>query len=291
MQYKLDSKDMEMVLALVRGNTLASAGLRLGVDGSTVFRAVQRIEKGLGKRIFERSRQGYIATDLALEVARQAEHIESAIEAARSVASAQGGQPSGRVSLATTDTLSHGLLMPVLSELAHSYPLLDFNLAAKNELVSLTRRDADIAIRATKAPPEHLVGKHLGSIRVAIFAGEQWRHIKDFSKAPWIAPDDELPEHPSVLWRKKHFPKLIPKYKVDTISSVMEAITSGLGIGILPYFLTQGRTGLHAITDELTEAQSQLWILTHPEVRHLHRVSTIYNELMERIPTRLAQLN
>lgn len=291
MQYKLDSKDMEMVLALVRATTLASAGLRLGVDGSTVFRAVQRLEKGLGKRIFERSRQGYIPTDLALEIARQAEHIESAIEAARSVVSNQNGQPSGRVSLATTDTLSHGLLMPVLSELSQCYPLLEFNLAAKNEQVSLTRRDADIAIRATKAPPEHLVGKHLGAIRVAIFAGAQWRHIKDFNEAPWIAPDDELPEHPSVLWRKKHFPKLVPKYKVDTISSVMEAINSGLGIGILPYFLTQGRSDLHAVSDELNEAQSQLWILTHPEVRHLHRVSTVYNELMQRIPERLAALN
>ena len=58
-QYKLSASDMEVVLALARTGTLAQAGMRLAVDASTVFRSLQRIEKGLGQRLFERSRTGY----------------------------------------------------------------------------------------------------------------------------------------------------------------------------------------------------------------------------------------
>lgn len=68
-QYKMIPGDLEVALALVRGGTLASAGERLGVDASTVFRALQRIERGLGRTLFKRTRSGYLATELATELA------------------------------------------------------------------------------------------------------------------------------------------------------------------------------------------------------------------------------
>jgi DNA-binding transcriptional LysR family regulator len=46
MQYQLIATDLEVLLALVRVGTMADAGERLGLDGSTIFRAVQRLEKG-----------------------------------------------------------------------------------------------------------------------------------------------------------------------------------------------------------------------------------------------------
>ena len=75
-QYKLSATDLETVLALVRSGTLAEAGERLGVDASTVFRSLQRIERGLGQALFERSRAGYQALELAQTLAEHAEHLE-----------------------------------------------------------------------------------------------------------------------------------------------------------------------------------------------------------------------
>ena len=45
--------------------------------------------------------------------------------------------------------------------------------AHSNELASLTRRDADIAVRANKRPRPHLVGKQMGPIRVALYAARR----------------------------------------------------------------------------------------------------------------------
>ncbi|CAN5919697.1 LysR family transcriptional regulator [soil metagenome] len=286
-QYRLNALDLETVLSLVRTGTLAGAGDRLGVDPSTVFRSVQRIERGLGQRLFERSRSGYLPTEQAQVLAGHAEEMEAHLESARSAAQLRPEQVAGTVRLTTTDTILYGLIAPALRELRAAHPLLSYELNTGNELASLTRRDADIAVRATRRPPQHLVGKHIGPIRVALYAAKKGP-IKRFEQvqagmADWIAPDDALPDHPSVVWRRKHFAKVTPRYRVNSILTVMELVASGLGVGLLPVFLAQGRTDLAALTPVLDECQTELWLLAHPESRHLRRVSAVYGLLASRM--------
>jgi DNA-binding transcriptional LysR family regulator len=286
-QYKIGAADLETLLALARGGTLAAAGERLGVDASTVFRALQRVERGLGQPLFERSRSGYLANELALALAAQAEQIESAIEGARSAIATQPAQVAGTVRLTTTDSVLHGLVAPALKSLQQQHPLLDYELQAGNELASLTRRDADIAVRATKRPPQHLVGKQLGVLRVALYGPKRGgpRNLAevDVGRAAWIAVDDALPEHPSVAWRKRHYPKAVPKLRVNSIVTVAELVTLGLGVGILPLFLAEPRGDLRRLTEPLEDAETELWLLTHPEARHLRRISAVYAHLAQAI--------
>jgi DNA-binding transcriptional LysR family regulator len=284
-QYRMSPGDLETTLALVRGGTLATAGERLGVDASTVFRSLQRIERGLGRPLFERTRSGYLATELATQLAEHAEQMEAALEAARASVEAAPAQISGTVRITTTDTVLHGLIAPALRSLKTVHPLLGYELHTGNELASLTRRDADIAVRATKRPPQHLVGKHIGPIRVALYAAKKGgvRKLADVEegKSDWIAPDDALPEHPSVVWRKRHFPKAAPRYRVNSILSVLELVALGLGVGIVPLFLADGRSDVVRLTEPLDECETELWLLTHPESRHLRRVGAVFAHLAQ----------
>ncbi len=286
-QFKLEAGDLAVVLAMVRAGTLAAAAEQLGQDASTVFRSLQRIEKGLGVQLFERTRSGYVATELAQELAARAERMEAELEAARSAAQADPGQVSGSVKITTTDTVLHALVAPALKSLQRVHPLLGFELVAGNELASLTRRDADIAVRATKRPPPHLVGKHVGPIRVALFTARKGG-LKTFDDAVlaatnWIAPDDALPEHPGVVWRKKRYPKVVPKYRVNSILTVAELVAQGMGVGLLPMFLAQQRNDLVQLGPEIEDCQTELWLLTHTDARHLRRVSAVYRHLAEEL--------
>lgn len=285
MQYKLTPADLEVALALSRFGTLASAGERLGVDASTVFRALQRVERGLGQRLFERTRSGYVANELGVDLVEQAERMEQALEAARSRVEATPAQLSGTVRITTTDTILHGLVAPALRDLGRLHPLLNHELHTGNELASLTRRDADIAVRATRRPPQHLVGKQIGPIKVAVYAARRGgaRLFADVEagRCDWIAPDDALPDHPSVTWRKRHFPKVLPRYRVNSILSVLELVALGLGVGIVPLFLVEGRKDVVRLTEPLDECETDLWLLTHPESRHLRRVGAVYTHLAQ----------
>jgi DNA-binding transcriptional LysR family regulator len=291
-QYQLSAADLEVLLALARGGTLAEAAARLRADASTVFRAVQRVEKNLGQRLFERSRAGYLPTDTMLEVARHAERIESELEAARAAATGPQRELTGRVRITTTDSVLRGLVLPALAPLRAQHPRLQFELTSTNELMSLTRRDADLALRATPKPPEHLVGRHLGAIRFVVCAARALpvaRRRKGLDELPWIAPDDAMPEHPSVRWRRKQWPRLSPTLLVDGIVGVVDAIHAGLGIGVVPLFMLHTERSLVPLTKPLDSCESQLWLLAHPESRHLRRIAAAYQQLADavRLPDKL----
>lgn len=286
-QYQLDANDLALILTLTRAGTLVEAAARLNIDPSTVFRSLQRIEKGLGQSLFNRSRTGYHATELAHQLAQYAERMEIEMEAARSAVQAQPDRITGTVRITTTDTLLHGLVLPALRSLAIEHPLLQLELMASNDVASLTKRDADIAVRATKAPPDHLIGKHLGTIHVAMFVptGHPASSIGEVvnSRLPWIAPDDALPEHPSVQWRRRNHPKIVPRYKVNSILAVTEAVAAGLGVGLIPLFLARGRRDIVQISAPLEGCETQLWLLAHPELRYLRRVSTVFSHLADHL--------
>jgi DNA-binding transcriptional LysR family regulator len=158
-------------------------------------------------------------------------------------------------------------------------PQLRLELAASNELANLTRRDADLALRATKTPPEHLVGRRLGVIRVAVFASQRLARgmhpMDELAALSWAVPDEALPDHPSVRWRRKHLPKVTPRLEVHGILAVMEAIAAGLAVGIVPLFLAEAYADVTALTDPLAECETDLWLLAHPESRHLRRIAVV----------------
>ena len=232
---ELGATELALLLALVRGGNLAAAAQLAGVDASTVFRTVQRAERALGQRLFERSREGYRATELGLQLAEHAERIEGELEAARSAAQAQETAVSGLVRISTTDTLLNGLLLPSLRALRDAHPRLRLEINARNELANLTQREADIALRATVRPPPHLVGRHLGPIRSAVFIARalapRRRSAFDLTAAPWIAVDDALPEHPSVRWRRKHLPRVEPALRLSGVQWVSTPFARGSAWG------------------------------------------------------------
>lgn len=286
MQYALTASDLELLLALVRGGTLAEAAARLSADASTVFRGVQRIEKSLGQRLFERTRQGYLASDAMVEIARHAERIEAELEAARAAAQGANAEVTGRVRLTTTDSVLRGLVLPLLPSLAAMHPLLQLELRSTNELASLSRRDADLALRATPKPPEHLIGRHLGQNRFVACVSKGMpaaRRRKPLEELDWIAPDEAMPEHPTVRWRRKTYPRIAPRHLVDGVVGVVDAIKCGLGVGVVPLFMLEHEPQLVALTEPLVGCESQLWLLAHPESRHLRRIAAVYQHLADSI--------
>ncbi|WP_435531139.1 LysR family transcriptional regulator [Ramlibacter pallidus] len=285
-QYAPTAADLQVVLALARGRTLAQAAQRLGADASTVFRSLQKIEKNLGQRLFERSREGYLPLEAAQAIAAHAERIEAELEAARAVLRGPGEEVSGRVRVSTTDSVLRGLVLPSLPLLARRHPALQLELDATKEAVSLTRRDADLALRATPRPPQHLVGRHLGTIRFVACVGKAMpaaQRRRPLEAHAWIGADEGMPEHPSVRWRRKQLPRVTPRLLVDTISAVVDVVRAGLGAGVVPLFMLERETDLVPLGPPLEGCSSELWLLAHPESRHLRRIAATYQHFGEHL--------
>ncbi|RMV64021.1 Transcriptional regulator, LysR family [Pseudomonas coronafaciens pv. atropurpurea] len=278
MQYEINHADLSLVLALVRGRTLARAAELLHVDISTVFRSIRRLETALGAALFEKNRRGYIPTDTAQAMAEQA---EMALSAAR-VALQQGEHVvSGTVRLTCTDAVLHSLLLPALATFMPQYPALTLELATSNAFANLSRRDADIALRLTNTPPEHLIGRCLGRAEYVVCGRPDYREALEQNPAsvPWISPDDSMPDHTSVIWRKQAFPAVIPRYRCSSMSAVSQLVTAGLGVAALTDFTVRGLTGVERLSEPLAGCSTDLWLLTRPDCRALRSVQTLLEAL------------
>ncbi|RJF97400.1 LysR family transcriptional regulator [Noviherbaspirillum saxi] len=282
-QSPLSLADLELLLALIRGRTLNGAAERLKVDTSTVFRSIKRLEKELGELLFERSRQGYLPTELGRELAAHAERIESHLQQARETASKSGSEAAGVLRITTTDTILNGLLLPALAGFASAYPKIDLELVVSNALANLSQRDADVAIRATRKPPEHLVGSRIGTLPSGVFAAHAY--LQRFAQKPtleemeWIALDESLADHPSQKWRRQRLPRIHPRYRCNSVLSVAGAVVWGMGAGVVPLFLLKDNPAVSMVAGPLPELETDLWMLAHPDIRHLQRVRLLFDFL------------
>lgn len=286
-QSKLGLSDLELLLALIRGRTLAGAAERLKADTSTVFRSIKRLERDLGEVLFDRSRQGYMPTELARELAVHAERIESQLHEAREIAHKTDSEPAGVVRITTTDTVLHSVLLPVMGRFTRTYPKIELELIASNSLANLSQRDADIALRATRKPPDHLVGVKLGTLRAAVFGSKDYlsRHAgaAGHESLDWIVLDDSLPDHPSQKWRRLHYPKLRPRYRVNSVLSVAGAVVNGMGVGVVPLAVFRDHPNVEIVEGPLEELETEVWALAHPDVRHLQRIKVLFEFLRNEI--------
>ena len=284
-QYQISHADLSLILALVRGRTLARAAEQLKVDVSTVFRAVRRLEKSMGTALFEKSRAGYRPTSAALLLSQQAETAEQALALAQIALEQDRETVSGSVRLTCTEAVLQSLLLPALTRFMPDYPALRLELNTSDTFANLSRRDADIALRLTDAPPQHLVGTCLGTVSYRVYASAQYLQCcehSDLARMVWVAPDDFLPDHPTVVWRRQHWPQINPSYRCSSMQTVAQMVRAGMGVAALPDFMLRAGE-LQPLSEPLQGCDTQLWLLTRPDCRALRSVSALFSELTNAI--------
>jgi DNA-binding transcriptional LysR family regulator len=89
-----------------------------------------------------------------------------------------------------------------------------------------------------------------------------------------------------VRWRRKHLPRVEPALRLNSVQLVFDAVRQGLGVGIAPLFLGQQFDDVVAVTPSLEQCETQLWLLTHPESRHLRRIQAVAAHIAQTVALR-----
>lgn len=275
MHSTFDWDDMRVVLAVACEGSLSGAARRLHVTHSTVFRRLAGIEQTLGSRLFERFRDGYVATAAGEAAIALAERLEDELTALERRLSGQDTRPSGAVRIATADTIVP-LVSRHLPEFRVAYPEIVPEIAISNAMANLTRREADIAIRPVPEPPEHLIGRRIADIAHAVYASSEYL-IRNRSSDPrdedWIWLEDA--EAPTVIgrWLRQNVPPNRVVLTVNALFALHHAVRTGLGLAILPCYIGDSDRTLRRFVGRTPETpRSALWLLTHVDLRRTARI-------------------
>jgi DNA-binding transcriptional LysR family regulator len=274
----VDWDDFRLVMAVAQARTLPKAASQLGIDHSTVFRRLGQIEQGLGVTLFERHRSGFALTASGEEMVALAERLDADISGFRRKLAGKELKPAGDLRVTTNDTLLVALLTPLFAKFRREYPEIRLDIILSNQALNLSKRDADVAIRATDHPPETLVGRRAAHIGWALYGRRRdfpaARRIdpRSLLQRPWISLGDNFGALKTVQFVHKHVAPERVVYKVNTVLGLTEAVETGIGIGHLPCFIADTRPSLVRLGSREPEFGTALWLLTHADLRHSARV-------------------
>jgi DNA-binding transcriptional LysR family regulator len=279
MNVNLAWDDFRLVKAIADHNGLTGAAAALGVNHSTVFRRLGQIEEHVGLQLFERRKTGYVATAAGVEMAALAGRVEEDVAAFSRRLAGRDVAPSGELRITTTDTLYLNLLLPIFAAFRTLHPAIRLDIVIGNQALNLSKRDADIAIRASDAPGETLVGRRLATLSWAIYGRAAEAPSPADGNGPaslfardWVALGDQLAHVKAARYvRDKVAPERIA-LKSSAVLGLAEAVEQGLGIGPLPCFIADQRPTLVRLLPPDPDFSTGLWILTHPDIRNAPRV-------------------
>jgi DNA-binding transcriptional LysR family regulator len=278
-QRTMEWDDLRYVLAVGRHGTLSAAARYLGVNPSTVFRRIGLIEQRLGVRLFERHRDGYTPTAAGEDAVALAERLEGEVDQLERRLAGRDTRPSGTVSVTTTDTLLMGALAPVLAAFRASHPEITLEVVVENRFLSLSKRDADVAIRPTSTPPETLVGRRVCRIGTTVYGASAYLATApshdELAAHAWVAPDDSLAHLPSARWLRTTLGAVRPVLRINTLLGLLAAAEAGMGLAALPCFLGDAAPRLRRVRPPIDELATELWLLTHRDLRQVARVRAL----------------
>lgn len=270
---------LKIFLAIARHGSLSGAAHELAVNHSTIFRRLNAFEKEIGGKLFERINNHYELSTLGHELLHLSKNIEDSVDGISRHIIGKDYQPKGVVKVTAPSNLAYRYLPKYLAQFSHQYPDIHIELLVSNLELNMSNRQADIAVRATPAPPEHLIGKQVSSIGWSFYCGASFQSehplptkVEALANHTLIGSTGALNRLPGFVWLEKNYSEQIIA-RADDLTAMSYLAESGMGIALLPN--DQSKPELTRLFPLEVCPPSHLWLLTHTDLRNVERIKLV----------------
>lgn len=262
----LDPADLDLIAAVAREGGPRGAARAIQVHAATVYRRLSALEARLGATLFERTGGRYRPTELGQEVVAAAEENRLRLAELNRRLSGAGERMAGWIAVTTTDSLA-----PIVSEAIGRFqsvhPEVRVGLSLSNSFADMGRHEAELAIRPTRTPPETLVGRRAARFDYGVYA-------RPGAPEVWVALDEELAAVPAARWLASRVGSAQVVLKTNSMWAAGLACAAGVGRAVLPSYVASG-LGLARIEGPIPELTSEVWLLTHEDLRRTPRIRAL----------------
>lgn len=273
----LDWNDLRFVLAVSRARSLAAAARMLGVNETTVGRRINRVEQNLGAQLFERSNGLLSPTASGELVIAGSERVELETQAIEQQVTGTDQLVAGSVRLTSVPNILHHIIAPALPDLLSKHPELKIELISEPRDLSLTKREADIALRLARPTGEtRAITRKLGQLDYAVYCAR----AKQNDDLPWIQFEETMRDIPQAKWIASQLDTDEPSgAAVNDSETLLACLKAGLGKSLLPIIIGDHQANLTRLDDHVPVSR-EMWIMIHPELRKLGRIRAVVDWLL-----------
>ncbi|KIH83506.1 LysR family transcriptional regulator [Pseudomonas batumici] len=280
--------DARVFLALGRAQTLRGAARALHVDQATVGRRIAVMERNLGSMLFLRTSTGYLLTAAGEAAFEAAEGMEAAATELMRRTQGLDKALSGEVRVTTTDFLAVDFVIPAMARVHAEHPEVRVVLNSSSQLLNLSRREADIAIRTQKPENPDLIVRRLARWPMGLFASRAYLDShgmpepgRAFMGHDLVVYEPHLSEGRELLLVGE--PAGGGRIVATVNSSMMmrRAIAAGLGLGEIPQYIGE-QDGLVRLWPERERSRPyEVWMVTHADLRHTARIRAVIDQVVQ----------
>ncbi|MCP4186912.1 MAG: LysR family transcriptional regulator [Gammaproteobacteria bacterium] len=277
-----DWNDLRFFLELSRQGKLVRAASRLHVDHTTVSRRITALEKQLDVRLFDKSPRGYQLTDAGLRLLPMAEEIEARSNRLYQDIAGKDARLSGTVRVSVPEALGSQVIAPRIAEFRQLHPDIEIELVAETRRISLSKREADIAINLARPESGRLIAWKLVDYQLKLYGEQDYlqthtpiNSIDDLTQHAFVSYIDDLIEMPELRFFESTIKNANVVFRSTNVSAQFNAILNGTGLGLVHCFMAQRQSKLQLILPEKICVDRSYWLLVHEDLRHVARVDAV----------------
>ena len=275
-----DWNDARYFLAISRLGSLSAAARHLRVQQSTVGRRLAALEAALAARLFERTPDGYVLTAAGRALNARAERIEDEALAAERELLGRETRIAGVVRVTAPQAFGNLFLAPYLARLRQEQPEILVEMVADNSNLSLTKREADLALRTGRPRQPLLVIRRLAPLLNGLYAARTYLSRRGRPKGKELTGHDCIGYDETYLGRSElgWYAQLSAParctLRVNGSHGMAGAIEAGMGIGVLPCWMGDAMPALERVLPEEAFGED-LWLVLHRDLRHVARIRAV----------------
>ena len=280
----LDWDKLRIFHTAAESGSFTHAAEKLGMSQSAVSRQISALEEDLSLKLFIRHARGLVLTEVGEQLFRTAHRMHWELQQVETQMSESQDIPTGPLVVTTTVGLGSTWLSSRVHEFLMLYPDIQIEIKLNDAELDLAMREADVAIRLHRPNQSEMIQRKLFTVHNHFYASREYiaahgepKSVEDLDNHRIITFGEPVPSyHAEInyierLGRPDSSPRRY-SMKVNAIYGMMQAAVAGIGIAMLPAYVTEGQDKLQRVLDSIELPAYEAYFVYPPALKNSKRV-------------------
>jgi DNA-binding transcriptional LysR family regulator len=290
----MDWDKLRIFHAAAEAGSFTHAGDALHLSQSAVSRQVAALERDLKQSLFHRHARGLVLTEQGEILYSTVVEVMNKLQTAELLLSDTSDKPTGELRITAPLGLGTVWVTQRIGEFADLYPDVNVELILNDDQIDIAMRAADVAIWTGEPDQPDLIRRRLFKVRVRVFASTGY--VRKFGAPQTLA---ELDQHrivsysgspanhlQPIIWletagREEGHPR-IPVFRVNSVIALKYAIQAGVGIGMLPEYMTEDESDLVPLLEDVEGPSLEVLFVFPEELKTSKKVHVLRDFLVSK---------
>ena len=288
----LDWDKLRIFHTAAESGSFTHAAEKLNMSQSAVSRQISALEEDLGLKLFIRHARGLVLTEVGEQLFRTAHRMHWELQQVETQMSESQEVPTGPLLVTTTVGIGSTWLSSRIPEFLILYPEIQIEIKLNDAELDLAMREADVAIRLHRPNQSEMIQRKLFTVHNHFYVSLDYlaehgepKTIEELDQHRIITFGEPVPQHLGDinyierLGRSDSSPRR-SAMKVNAIMGMMQACRAGIGIAMLPDYVTESETQVKRVLSGVELPAYEAYFVYPPALKNSKRVGVFRDFLV-----------